>query len=160
MRRGSRRTDHLVDQAGDLAWMLDPARPPACRAPPDVSTRELNEHAARWEATGGGKMTIGDWARILEARAVCLRCPVRAPCLLYALDPDRRVEGVWGGEYFPASAVRSRLDPDGWRVPVHRPTRERRRPPATSPRPGAFGLPLRRRGPPTRPPGPGQLYFR
>ena len=116
-----RRTDHLIDAAGDLSWQLDPDLPPACMAPSGVDTAELNEHCARWEATTGGKMTRRDWARIESAREVCVTCPLRMPCLLYALDPNHKVEGVWGGEYFPASNVRARLDRNGWRVPVHRP---------------------------------------
>ena len=32
----------------------------------------------------------------LEAKAVCSQCPVRQPCLEYALN-KREHEGVWGG---------------------------------------------------------------
>jgi WhiB family redox-sensing transcriptional regulator len=31
-----------------------------------------------------------------EAKAVCERCPVREPCLEYAIS-SREKEGVWGG---------------------------------------------------------------
>jgi WhiB family redox-sensing transcriptional regulator len=33
---------------------------------------------------------------VREAKAVCLRCPVRAECLAFALAHDER-HGVWGG---------------------------------------------------------------
>jgi WhiB family redox-sensing transcriptional regulator len=36
----------------------------------------------------------GDSTR--EAKAVCRRCPVRAPCLRYALEHDERF-GIWAG---------------------------------------------------------------
>jgi WhiB family redox-sensing transcriptional regulator len=39
------------------------------------------------------------------ARAVCATCPVKRPCLAYALDT--RSCGVWGGEYLPPSWVHS-----------------------------------------------------
>jgi WhiB family redox-sensing transcriptional regulator len=31
-----------------------------------------------------------------QAKAVCRRCPVREPCLQFALDTDQGI-GVWGG---------------------------------------------------------------
>lgn len=31
------------------------------------------------------------------AKAICARCPVRVPCLQYALDHDERF-GIWGGK--------------------------------------------------------------
>ncbi len=31
-----------------------------------------------------------------EAKAVCASCPVREPCLEFALD-TREAEGIWGG---------------------------------------------------------------
>ncbi|MEV5319913.1 WhiB family transcriptional regulator [Streptomyces sp. NPDC052687] len=31
-----------------------------------------------------------------QAKAVCRRCPVREPCLQWALDTDQSI-GVWGG---------------------------------------------------------------
>ncbi|MER6349957.1 WhiB family transcriptional regulator [Streptomyces sp. NPDC001595] len=31
-----------------------------------------------------------------QAKAICRRCPVREPCLQYALDSDQAI-GVWGG---------------------------------------------------------------
>lgn len=33
--------------------------------------------------------------QVIEAKAVCARCPVRSACLAFALDRD--VDGVWGG---------------------------------------------------------------
>lgn len=120
--RRRRRTDDMT-AAGDLSWQFDPARPPACRVPGGLTQTEQTAHHARWDSAGTGRISSRDWARILDAREVCLSCPVRSACLLWALDPDHRAEGVWGGEYFPASGVRNRLDPDGWRVPVTRPAR-------------------------------------
>ncbi|MFF7216652.1 WhiB family transcriptional regulator [Streptomyces sp. NPDC008238] len=35
-------------------------------------------------------------AQIAEAKAVCLRCPVTARCLRWALAAGR-LEGIWGG---------------------------------------------------------------
>jgi WhiB family transcriptional regulator, redox-sensing transcriptional regulator len=34
--------------------------------------------------------------RTATAKAICALCPVRRPCLQYALDHDERF-GVWGG---------------------------------------------------------------
>ncbi|HLL37389.1 MAG TPA: WhiB family transcriptional regulator [Streptomyces sp.] len=31
-----------------------------------------------------------------QAKAICRRCPVREPCLQWALDTDQTI-GVWGG---------------------------------------------------------------
>lgn len=35
-------------------------------------------------------------AQAAEAKAVCARCPVREPCLAYALATDQGA-GIWGG---------------------------------------------------------------
>ncbi|MCC5950188.1 MAG: WhiB family transcriptional regulator [Nitriliruptoraceae bacterium] len=46
-----------------------------------------------WFPEGKGADTA---AAIAEAKAVCERCPVRAPCLELALAEGHR-SGVWGG---------------------------------------------------------------
>jgi WhiB family redox-sensing transcriptional regulator len=35
-------------------------------------------------------------AKVMDAKAVCRRCPVQIQCLEYALRTDRR-DGIWGG---------------------------------------------------------------
>lgn len=37
-----------------------------------------------------------DGDREVLARGICRRCPVKLPCLRYALD-DSTLEGIWGG---------------------------------------------------------------
>jgi hypothetical protein len=106
----SGRLDLGAAYAGDLSWQFDPDRPPACRgADPELF------------AACDRKPSNVEWTRIDEARQVCIPCPVRAECLLYAMVPGNRVEGVWGGEYFTASGVRRRVDRQGLRVPLTRP---------------------------------------
>lgn len=108
--------------SGDLAWQQDPTRPPACRFPGRrPSPFELAEHAALWDAHPRGRIPPDVWERINRARKVCADCPLRMDCLIYALDPANRVEGVWGGEYFAASGVRRRLNRQGLRLPLGRP---------------------------------------
>lgn len=116
------RLDLVAAYVGDLSWQRDPTRPPACRYPePDPTPFELAEHAALWDAHDRGRIPPEAWERINRARKVCAGCPVRMDCLLYAMVPDHRVEGVWGGEYFAASGVRRRVDKQGLRVPLTRP---------------------------------------
>lgn len=43
------------------------------------------------------EMTDGAMATIALAKRVCRFCPVKTPCLVYALETDERF-GVWGGE--------------------------------------------------------------
>jgi hypothetical protein len=115
------RLDLVAAYAGDLSWQRDPDRPPACRFPGQwTSPVELAAHAKLWDATDR-KPSSAEWQRIDRARQVCIPCPVRAECLLYAMVPGNRVEGVWGGEYFSASGVRRRVDRQGLRVPLTRP---------------------------------------
>jgi hypothetical protein len=102
-----------IPAAGDLSWQRDLDRPPACRG----SDPKL------FEAQDRGRISPDTWARVDVARDICLGCPVRADCLMFAMIPDNRVEGVWGGEYFPAPGVRRRLDRNGLRIPLTRPKR-------------------------------------
>ena len=110
----SGRLDLVTLYEGDLSWQRDPDRPPACRgADPKL-----------FEAQDRGTISTATWERVTEARErYCLGCPVRSECLLYAMDPRNRVEGIWGGEYFGASAVRRRVDRNGLRVPLTRPAK-------------------------------------
>jgi WhiB family transcriptional regulator, redox-sensing transcriptional regulator len=41
-------------------------------------------------STGSGQTDV------VRAKAVCARCPIRQPCLDYAID-SRQAHGVWGG---------------------------------------------------------------
>ena len=40
--------------------------------------------------------SVGDLDAIASARAVCARCPVRQPCLRWAVDHGVKT-GIWGG---------------------------------------------------------------
>ena len=44
--------------------------------------------------------------RIIEAREICGRCPVRAACLAYAIENEEY--GVWGGEYLVKGKIAQR----------------------------------------------------
>lgn len=71
----------FLGQAGHDAahgWMVDAL----CATHPDP---EL------WFPTTGDPMTVA-----APAIAVCQSCPVRQPCLDFAMT-DLRIEGVWGG---------------------------------------------------------------
>ncbi len=49
---------------------------------------------------------------ILVAKAICQGCPVKEPCLDYALGlaaQDIRIVGVWGGRYFGYTAAQGRV---------------------------------------------------
>jgi WhiB family transcriptional regulator, redox-sensing transcriptional regulator len=39
----------------------------------------------------------GDTRHLQQAQAVCAHCPVRNPCLQYALASPYLMQGVWGG---------------------------------------------------------------
>lgn len=107
----SGRLDLVAPYLGDVSWQHDPDRPPACR----------RADYRLFEAQDRGSISAATWDRVELARGYCLTCPVRSDCLLYAMDPRNRVEGVWGGEYFGASGVRRRVDRNGLRVPLTRP---------------------------------------
>jgi hypothetical protein len=40
---------------------------------------------------------VSAMATIAQAKQICRFCPVKTPCLVYALENDERF-GVWGGE--------------------------------------------------------------
>jgi WhiB family redox-sensing transcriptional regulator len=71
----------LAAQA-DERWQLDAA----CRGP-DASLFFAPNYFERREEKDG---------REAKAKAICARCPVREPCLGYALATGER-HGVWGG---------------------------------------------------------------
>jgi WhiB family transcriptional regulator, redox-sensing transcriptional regulator len=70
-----------VSELGGLRrnWMSDSA---CRRADPELFFPSADRIAANRQA--------------FEAKAVCARCPVRTPCLRYALA-TRQKHGVWGG---------------------------------------------------------------
>lgn len=58
-----------------------------------LDTSELRPFGTRTEQRRARRRRMMQEA---EAKALCLRCPVRAECLQYADDNDER-EGIWGG---------------------------------------------------------------
>lgn len=44
---------------------------------------------------GNPKKEQGRWQRIKRAKAVCDECPVKSPCLSWALR--NKPDGIWGG---------------------------------------------------------------
>ncbi len=126
-----RKVHHLGRNAGDLSWQAR-KDPPACMVPTDLPIDQQTELHRRFDAGGPGRLTEATWTRIRAAIAVCHGCPIRDACLTYALDPEHRVEGVWGGFYFSAVEARSR-SLTGERLPAlppPPPRRPRRRAPA------------------------------
>lgn len=93
--------DVLSRSAGDLSWQ-DDGPPPSCVPAPGLTPGERAEWYGLWDSAGPGKISGPSWTRIRRAVAVCTACPLRADCLAYASDPRHKVEGVWGGLYFPA----------------------------------------------------------
>jgi hypothetical protein len=83
--------------SGDTGWQDDPARPPACRTPDAMGSRQFDSIDYEREETRSA------WERIRRAIRVCDTCPVVAECLAHALDPNHGVEGVWGARYFTAT---------------------------------------------------------
>jgi len=78
--------------------MNNPARG---RARPGRLTLAAERHPAWTDGALCAQADPEDWfpekgqsTRI--AKAICCRCPVKAPCLAYALDRGERF-GVWGG---------------------------------------------------------------
>lgn len=97
--------DVLSRSAGDLSWQDDPDTPPACVPPPDawLYPAALQRWFGLWDSAGPGQVSHRSWVRIRRAVDVCQSCPLRNPCLAYALDRRTKAEGVWGGMYFPAN---------------------------------------------------------
>lgn len=58
----------------------------ACRGP----------HASVFFPPSQGERRDDRWERERLAKAICTRCPVRQPCLDYALR-IREPHGIWGG---------------------------------------------------------------
>ncbi len=82
--------------------------------------------AAGWQARarcadGNGTLTSlffsEDPIDIARAKAICSKCPVRAPCLAGALERAEPV-GVWGGQLLVGGVVVSHKRPRG-RPPKH-----------------------------------------
>jgi WhiB family transcriptional regulator, redox-sensing transcriptional regulator len=79
--------------------MSEPTRPlasPVMDPEPDPSWRR--DAACRDKPTSLFFAERGDFETVQAAKAVCATCPVREPCLEYALaHPTRTLHGVWGG---------------------------------------------------------------
>ena len=91
----------------DAGWSRDghPHRPKQCSQPLFVHDDQPWAERALCAQVGGDAWfpeagTVEEPKRndvsVFEAKKVCLRCPVRVPCLEYALTHDERW-GVWGG---------------------------------------------------------------
>lgn len=120
-------TRHLATWAGDLSWQTRPDEPPACRTPTGLPERFAADWHRLFDAPPDSRPAAEDWARIRAAIDICRAgCPVRDECLRYALDPDHRAEGVWGGFYFPSPSTATASLRDGLRVPQLPPAPGRR----------------------------------
>lgn len=78
--------DLLVDRG--LCRTQDPTRffPVDETAFTNTGSRQPNRTDRRWD----------------DARAICHQCPVRIPCLAYAVNnPGAAIAGVWGGRDLP-----------------------------------------------------------
>lgn len=76
--------------------MTDPAflgQPGSVRRHPWMDQAECAKHPdpELWFPSTGDPTTVS-----APARAICEQCPVRQPCLDFAMT-DLRIEGVWGG---------------------------------------------------------------
>ena len=72
-------------------YLREPVLEPA-QAPGDLTWHD----GALCAQVGGDLWYPEKGGSVLEAKAVCRRCPVREPCLGYALDRNE-AHGVWGG---------------------------------------------------------------
>lgn len=73
----------MAEAYGELDGWRDAA---ACRGEDSSYFFAPSYFEKRWEKD----------AREAEAKAICARCPVREPCLRFALS-TREPHGVWGG---------------------------------------------------------------
>lgn len=70
--------------------------------PDPLDTLNAIVHRPRWHADAACRdhstalFFIGPGASSSAARAVCAVCPVRSPCLAYALG-NQYLTGIWGG---------------------------------------------------------------
>jgi hypothetical protein len=131
MRAGQgRNPGHLGDNAGDLSWQQDPDRPPACRVPRNLPEHERRRRHARFDVRGR-RVSDRDWEILREGADMCRSCPLLLECRAYALDPEHKAEGVWGGLYFGSAMAAHVAVRDGKRVPQQIPSpadlRKRRR---------------------------------
>lgn len=94
--------DVMARHAGDLSWARNPSTPPACVPPRELHPAQRLTWFAQWDSAGPGMVSRKSWTRIERTIAVCDGCPLVTACLSYALDHETKVEGIWGGMYFPS----------------------------------------------------------
>lgn len=64
--------------------------------PADIKAPWRRQAACRTEDPDLSFPAQGDMTTVAEAKAVCARCPVRRPCLDFAIASNER-SGIWGG---------------------------------------------------------------
>lgn len=90
------------------------ARFAACRIPDNATEEEARRIANLFHPRGqSGPGGHDVYNRLLaQATAICDRCPAKAACLSYALDPTNRIHsGVWGGIDMESSGAARRRRP-------------------------------------------------